>query len=170
MRGSAELDNQQTFKDLALKYNIYTDEVYYKNTINGTAMDFITPVVKFDLDKNGEREIYVNGFPNINNFDKKTYYQVLLDGKTKLLFKRYKTLVESKDFNSATSTKTFSEDSGYYFFKGGTIKRIRPSRKEFLEILKDKEEQIKDYQKKEIIDYKKNQDLIKLVEYYNSLQ
>lgn len=169
VRGNVELSNHQVFNDLALKYNTYTDEVYYKEPTNGNAMNFLDPVVKFDLDKNGELETYANGFPRLNNFGSKTYYQILADGKAKLLYKRYKALIESKDFNSATSTKSFSEYNGYYFFKDGVIQKIRPSKKEFLTLFKDKEEQVKDYQKKELIDYKSNSDLIKLVLFYNSL-
>lgn len=168
-RGQVELITGQLYKDLALKYNSFSDEVYYKDPTTGTTMNFISPVKMFKLDKNGEREIYFNGFPDINNFSNKTYYQVLADGETKLLFKRYKYLVESKEFNSATTTRSFSESSAYYLFKNGTLERIKPSRKEFLDLFKDKEEQIKAYQKKESIDYKNDSDLGKLVLYYNSL-
>jgi len=93
----------------------------------------------------------------------------LVDGKAKLLFKKYKILVESKEFNSATSIKNFSESNEYYFYKDAEIQRVRPSKKEFLVLFKDKEEQIKAYQKTEIIDYKSNKDLSALVSYYNSL-
>lgn len=168
-RGNVELENHQIFNDLALKYNTYTDEVYYKDPENGGYMSFVVPVKKFDLDKNGEREIYANGFPKINNFSDKTYYQILADGKVKLLFKKYKTLVESKDYNSATSSKSFTTETDYYLFKDNKIERIRPSKKEFLTLFKDKEEQIKAYQKKEVIDYKNNLDLKKLVLFYSSL-
>jgi hypothetical protein len=168
-KGSVELENGAVYRDIELKFSVFKDELFFKNTNDETMMAFVLPVKSFLLERGVQKDLYRNSFPDIDDFNQKTYYQVLFDGNIKLLFKAYKSLLEIKPYNSATTEKKFSDNSNYYLFIDGTIKRIKPSKKEFLEIFKDKTIEIDSYLKNEKVDFKNNKDLTKLFEYYSSL-
>jgi hypothetical protein len=168
-RGTVKMADSTVFNDLALKFNVFRGQLLYKNSKNGGLMEFLKPVSVFVLDKDGNRDLYRKGFPGVDNFSEETFYQVISDGKVKLLYKRSKILTESKFYSSATSESSFTDISSYYILRDGKMKKIRPSKKEFIELFKDKENTIKAYLQAENIDYKNKNNLANLVNYYNSL-
>ena len=168
-KGTVELVNGTFYKDLDLKFSLFTDELFFKNTKDETMLAFVLPVKSFLLDFESQKSLYRNGFPEVDNFNKKAYYQVLYDGNLKLLFKSYKTVSEIKPYNSATTEKKFAENYSYYILKDDLMVKIRPSKKDFLELFKNKSAEMDAFIKTEKIDFKKNQDLTRTFEFYSSL-
>ena len=168
-RGTVKMADSTVYNDLALKFNALRNQLLYKNPTNGALMEFLKPVSVFVIGKDSNRELYRKGFPAVDNFTEDTYYQVISDGKVKLLYKKSKVLVESKFYSSATSETNIQDVSSYYILRDGNMKKIRPSKKEFIELFKDKENTIKAYLQAQDIDYKDKQSLANLVNYYNSL-
>jgi len=169
LKGTIEQGNKILYKDVDLKYSTYKDELYFKNPKDGTMLSFVLPVTAFSLDLKDKIEIYRNGFPEIDNFNAKSYYQVIFDGGVKLLFKSFKTLIEVKPYNSTTTEKKFIDNSSYYVLKDNVMTKIKPSKKDFMEIFKSKSTEIDAFIKNEKIDFKQHQDLKKVFEYYSSL-
>ena len=169
VKGTVEQGNKTSYKDVDLKYNTYNEELFFKNPKDGSMLSFVVPVTAFSLAINGKIEIYRNGFPEIDNFNTKSYYQVIFDGGIKLLFKSYKTLIEVKPYNSPTTEKKIIDNSVYYVLNGNVMTKFKPSRKDFLEILNSKSNEIDAFIKKEKIDFKKHQDLTKVFAYYSTL-
>ena len=79
LKGTVELGNKVSYKDVDLKYNLYKDELFFKNPKDGSMLGFALPVAGFSLAIKDKLEIYRNGFPDIDNFTSKSYYQVLFD-------------------------------------------------------------------------------------------
>jgi hypothetical protein len=169
LKGSVEQGAKISYKDVDLKYNTYTDELFFKNPKDGAMLSFVSPATAFSLTLNGKIDIYRNGFPEIDNFNTKSYYQVIFDGGIKLLFKSYKTLSQIKPYNSTITEKKFVDNFAYYVFKDNVMTKFKPSKNAFLEILSSKSSEIDAFIKKEKINFKDNQDLAKVFVYYSTL-
>jgi hypothetical protein len=172
--GSVLLGNGKT-GTLKLKYNIAKDELSFENPADTSSLNFVDVVKSFTLnpfkidESNLLPLVFDSGFPAIDNQTTATYYQVIGDGKAKLL-KHYKKKIEvNKAFNSATSTQTFVLADNYYLLVNGQMSKIKPSQKTITAALKDKETQLKTYLKTNSINYRSDADLAKLFGYYNSL-
>jgi len=169
LKGSVEQGAKISYKDVDLKYNTYSDELFFKNPKDGAMLSFVLPATAFSLTVNGKIDIYRNGFPEIDNFTTKSYYQVIFDGGIKLLFKSYKTLSQIKPYNSTITEKKFVDNFAYYVFKDNLMTKFKPSKNAFLEILSSKSSEIDAFIKKEKINFKDNQDLAKVFVYYSTL-
>lgn len=165
INGKVVLNNGDKYDNVPLKYSSYTDELFFKNPKDGALLSFVLPVKSFELLGRN----YLNGLPNVDNFTDKTFYQLIFDGKVKLLVKNQKTILENKPYNSATVEKKFEESVFYYAFKDGKMQRFKPSKKDLLETFADKSTEIDAFLKKEKVDFKSNDDLAKVFEYYSSL-
>lgn len=169
MPGVVQLENGNTFNNVPLKYNVFDEKLYFKNPKNEELLEFVQPVKSFKFVALDDAGVYEKGFPAIDKFTGETFYSVLYSGKEKLLNKKYKTTLEVRPYNSATTEKSFVDHSDYFLVKNGKIERIKNSKKDFLAIFSDKANEIDAFIKKEKIDFKNNADLVKVFQYYDSL-
>ncbi len=167
--GVVELKDGRSYKDVALKYDACNNELIFKNPKDDAVLAFADPVKSFGMEHAGVKEVFSNGFSKIDGFDEETFYQVLYGGGTKLLYKLKKNLMETKPYNSATVERSFNINVFYYLVKDGAIQRFKPSKKEFLVLFKDKSADVETFIRKEHIDFKNNNDLVKVLEFYYSL-
>lgn len=76
--------------------------------------------------------VFRKGFPPIDTYNAETFYQVLLPGKSSLLYILSKTIVEEKDV-LPSSTKRFFEDEDHFFlFANGVITELIKGEREKL--------------------------------------
>lgn len=165
INGTVVLNNGKKYENLALKYDCYNDELFFKNEKDNLLLSFTVPVKSFEL--LGQK--YINGLPPIDNFTTQSFYQVITDSEVKLLVKNYKTIVENKQHNSATIEKKFEDNKIYYVFKNGKMQRFKLSKKEFIEIFNDKSEEVDAFLKKVEVDFKNISHVSKIFEYFSSL-
>ncbi|WP_295711618.1 hypothetical protein [Mucilaginibacter sp.] len=159
-----------------LKYDLIKDELLFQSPRDSLALAFVEPVRSFSFDTFGILEsnllplVFSSGYPAVDEQTPASFYQVIADGKVKVL-KRYKKIIHSDQvFNSATVTKTFAlKDAVYYLLMNDNIARIKPGSKVILTALNDKAEKMQTYIKSAKVDYKSDTDLAKLFNYYNSL-
>ncbi len=108
------------------------------------------------------------GFPSVDSQTNNTFYEVLYDGKVKLLCYKNSVMYEEKPYNSATKTKKFLHNTYYYILKAdGTMAKAKKDKKAILAILNDKSAQIEEYLKKEKI--KEWSDVANTLAYYENL-
>jgi hypothetical protein len=165
LKGSVILHNDDEYENVPLKYNIYDDELYFKSTKDEMLLSFVIPVKSFMIGG----QTYLNGFPEIENFTKTSYYGLLADKKIKLLFKAYKTIAESRPYNSPRAEKRFESYKAYFILKGGKMYRFKPSKKDLINLFDSSGPKIEEYIRKEKINFKNDQDLIKIIDFINSL-
>jgi hypothetical protein len=172
--GSVILTSSQTYTT-PLKYDLVGDELLFRNKLDSSAMSFVDPVQSFSLNEPSIEEsdltplVFSSGYPAIDKQTPASFYQVIADGKTKLL-KHYKKIIRvDKAFNSATAVKTFFLIEEYYLFVNNQITKIKPNQKAILVALADKTDQLQKYLKSNTINYKSDAALAKLFSYYNSL-
>ncbi len=156
-QGVVKLKNGTTYKDIPLKYDQVAEELLFSH--NGQALTFVDPVVEFRF-KDGPlfRSGYGTGF-----------YEILSDGGTKLIRRRFKQISESKEYNSASVTKKFLELESLYIVKGGELIKIRKDKKSVLAALGDKAEQLESHIRSEKLNLKNEAAIASLVDYYNTL-
>lgn len=161
--GSAKIASGIVYSNINLKYNLYADEVYFLGK-DSVSMKFISPVNEFHL----EKDVFKNGYPTIKTFNNLSYYLVMVEGKTTLLKKLTKNIIEVKEFNSSITTKKIMDDKAYFLFVDGKISQVKNDKSAFLEALVDKKETIDKYLKTNKINFKKDEDLIVLINAYNN--
>ncbi|MDT8402339.1 MAG: hypothetical protein RQ743_11645 [Bacteroidales bacterium] len=152
------------FNDVALKYDIYNDEIlanYYNKRIiilnNENIESFI---------------LYINGrdyhFKNIINSGRlRGHYQVIYEGKSKL-YKKWKK--KRAQFVVEARYDEFQNDHVLIVLKGEEAYEVK-RRKIFLKTMNDKKAEIKSYIRRENIrlDFNNPESLVPVLEYYDSL-
>jgi hypothetical protein len=153
-----------TYDNMKLKYDLKNDVPVFASKDN-VAMRFAVPVKRFTINN----MVFANGFPAIGAQMKDSYYEVLSDGKTKLLKHRAKHIEETKTYGSATASREYVAIEAYYVFKNDKMSQIKPDKKAVMALMADKAAQIDDYLKANIVNFKNDADLGKLFDKYNSL-
>lgn len=158
-----KLQSGQTYKDVKVKYDQVSDELRFEN--NGQELVFINPIAEFKI-KLPKKDLYFKcGFAP----DPKAFYQVLAEGKTTLIKKNRKVIVDKTPYNSATTVKVFEPQVRYYLYKDNDLASVKANKKSILSALSDKKDALEAYIGKEKLDFDNNEDLSKLINYYNSL-
>ena len=172
--GLVTMANGQTNTAL-LEYDLVADELLFRSPKDSSAMSFVNPVRSFNLNEPSIEEsdltplVFSNGYPAIDKQTTASFYQVIADGKTKLL-KHYRKIIRvDKAFNSATAVKTFFLTEEYYLFANNKMTKIKPSQKVILTTLADKGALLQKYMSTNAMNYKSDDVLAKLFSYYNSL-
>lgn len=162
-----KLQSGQTYKDVKVKYDQVSDELRFEN--NGKELVFINPISEFKIKlpkNNSVKDLYFKcGFAP----DPKAFYQVLAEGKTTLIKKNRKIIVDKTPYNSATAVKVFEPQTKYYLYRDHKFEGIKNNKKTILGILSDKTAVLNSYIQKENINLNRDEDFGKLITYYNSL-
>jgi hypothetical protein len=93
----------------------------------------------------------------------------LADGKVILLKQIKKIFIEEKAFNSATITRRFDTQNSYYVFKDEKMARLKRSKSGLLDVLSDQKELVEKFISNNKLTVRSDDDLAKIVAYYNSL-
>jgi hypothetical protein len=114
-------------------------------------------------------KIFQCGFPPIDNQNRISLYQILLNGKTSLLKSVYKSIQERNNDMSGERFKEFATYENIYLLKEGTMSRIKKDKSSLLAMFQDKKEAIAKYIEDQKLNLKNEAHLIDLVKYYNTL-
>lgn len=162
----ALIDNM--IEPVSLRYNIYEDqmefvksgEVYYLDKVLGAK-------IRFTLQDKTYVVFNLNG--------KLNYFNMLSTGKSaSLLAKEIVKFIDSKPakngYDSDKPADFDRKDDEYYLsLDGENVLEIPRRRKEFYNVFKDNSEKIKIYIKENKLSHKDENDLIRIILYYNSL-
>ncbi|AYL98621.1 hypothetical protein [Mucilaginibacter celer] len=158
-----------------LNYNLRGDELLFKNPKDSAVLAFVEPVKSFSikgirLEESDQADItFASGFPAVDDQTNKTFYQVVGDGKIKLLRYYKKKVLESTEFSSQIVSRTLVTSNSYYLFANNQMVKIKPSQKTVLAAMNDKADKMQEYLKANKVDFKSDVALAKLFGYYNSL-
>ncbi|MBC8987033.1 hypothetical protein H9X96_14770 [Pedobacter sp. N36a] len=156
-----------------LKYDIFNDQLIFKNQ-KDAILAFKTPVKEFhlyeDVNENTRAvRIYKNNFPEIDKFHKNSYYQVLVDGKAVLLKKFFLNIVEGIPYGTSDVQKTLIPNQAYFLLVNGKMTKVKKQKDSFLLPLSNHKAALNLYIINEKIKFKSDEDLIKILSYYNTL-
>jgi len=171
-KGHALEENNTYYDNLDLRYDIQADRVSFKNKY-GVEFAFKNPIKEFKISRSKTDPQVVltfrNGFPPIAEFTEKSYYQVLNDGNTVALKKLKKSIVESTPYGLAKTQKNFVTSEQYFIFLKGKMIKIKRDKKSIIEALDSHKEELSRFIGENALSFKKDEDLSKLVDYYNTL-
>ncbi|WP_461789110.1 hypothetical protein [Pedobacter sp.] len=166
MNGSVIFASNRVVKSIPLKFNLESGEIYFKSPQSGNEMLFSDAVRSFTV--NGRT--FQAGFEPVDGNSKVTFYEVLgsADNKVKLLKKVNKTIMEVTEYN-APNKKVFKENFGYYLVNDSKMPMKVKKDNSILSQFNEKEAQVKEFISKNKLNVKKDEDLAKILDYYNTL-
>ena len=160
VEGTVGLKDGKIIAYNALRLNTISGNLEFKFT--DKAYDVINPMNEFTL----ETLKFRKGFEPFEKQNAETFYQVLYDGKQKLLCYRLGSIYLDSPYNSATKTKKFQLSETYYLQKAdGKLHELKKNLKFFLILIGDKSMQLEEYCKKENIKLRSWNDAVRILEY-----
>lgn len=152
---------------IALRYNIFDQRMEYK--YDHKVYNITNPQDLKKIELGDKTFIY---FYSKKESKYEAYYQVLIEGKASLLLKRDITFRKEEKSNGIVEGKPNrflkSPDKYFVYISGGDLQLIK-NKKSIPIIFQSKHKEMNAFVKKERISFKKQNDLIQLVAYYNKL-
>lgn len=160
-------------KDVQIKYDEVDDRLLLRGKDDDDLLTFSSPVVEFtiaDPEKSGAIRTFKAGFAPTKFSTEKTIFEVLTDGKVKLLRKNGKIISEGKEYGSAAIIKTVVDGLKYYVVtENNEPVIVKLDQKAILALLPTKQAELTEYIKSNKLNVKKQEDAAKLIAYYNTL-
>lgn len=168
-------DKNKLIEGFPARYDIYADELDVKGARGIKVLEGrrIKSFVWMDSSRAepyyfvNAKEFKVNGVPLIG------FYEVLVDGNTPL-FKKMNITVKKADYNVTLSIGSRDDkilkSPTYYLADGNSAYVIPGSKKKFLQMLKSKADEVESYMDFNGLSIKKEEELVLICKYYNSLQ
>lgn len=149
----------------ALRYNTLSKSLEFR--LSDKAYDVINRINEFTLGS----MVFKNGFKPIGEQDLESFYQVLYDGKQKLLCHRISSIYIDQPYNSATKTKKLDLVEKYYLQKSdGKMYEVKKNLRLLLALLDDNNKLLEEFCKKENIRLKSWDDASKVLAYSDGLE
>jgi len=174
--GDITIKNGAVVNDVSIKLNLFTNEVHYLGGENGKMelvanRGSIRAIMFKKISENGVETLKFRiGFPAINSKNLESFYLVICEGNCVLVKSISKKIQEIKPFNSAVTEKKFVEDENLYLFKNNKIIRVKKNKDFIIEHLNDRQEIIQKYVSENKLKCKTENDLVRIVNYYNGLE
>lgn len=154
---------------LPVRYNIYDDWIEYQQNNQTYILDADARIKKVRFD---DYTFIVEKYESKGKI-KRGYFTLLDSGKVMLFSKKivtYRERQDAKALESASTPAKYSRASDVYFYKigNGELQKV-DNIKNLVASFPDKQEELNRFVKKEKISPRKEEELRKLVRYYNSL-
>lgn len=164
----------QSFKNVKAKLDICDNELHLINEKNELVFLYSTQVKEVTYndtlnDLNIQKHKVVSGLPSIDDLNEKNFYEVLSDGKVKLVKLLQKKVDVKKNELTGETTKEFEFYDNLFIVKNTTIKRVKKDKKFLLEVFNDKTNQINNYLNINKVSIKDYDSMVAVFNYYNSL-
>lgn len=148
---------------LLLQFN----RLFYQDP-SGADMEVVSPIYKVEFElPNGSITVFEKGFDPIEGLDQNNFYQVLADGKLRLLMDT-KFATETKQVYGTGAVTTTDKLINFYAATGTKLIKITKE-DQVLALMADKTTEVNAFIKKERTKFRKQADLEKLFNYYNQL-
>lgn len=171
--GIIELKNGDISDELLLRYNIVLDQFQIKN--NNDTLTINKPYQVKLIQLQDKQFIYDPRFSTTEESIRRNgYLQLILDGELSLFLKRNKKMVYDSfvsNYGGGGGTKEYYyvERNSFFCRIEGGAPFIVKNKKSFIKNIPRNQEDVKAFIKSNKINVKEKSDLIKLVNYYNSI-
>jgi hypothetical protein len=172
-KGTITLSNKKKYERISVKLNLHTDDVLFiaedtKNemiALKGSVLE----IEVSDPEKNDKLVLFRSGYPSVQSNSQKTYYNVLVDGRVSLLKQIKKTIIEEKPFNSASVIQKYKTEKFYFLFVNNSMALLKKKKDDLLNLLSAQKEKVDAFINTNKLNVKSDDDLVRIVEFYNSL-
>ncbi|MBP2832331.1 hypothetical protein J8281_09055 [Aquimarina sp. U1-2] len=159
---AAIYDNDKMLHRSVVKFNAFNDEIEVKSDNDSYAL-LKKNTIKVVLDNYQYEFLENEGYFLVFNKDK----------KTSLLLKAKKKIREGEEAASTYGQSTptaFVNDYEYYIrTKDGKLSKIKLKKKDIVNVLKDKKDKLEEFASEKKLNFKKEKDVVKIINYYNTL-
>ncbi|GAA4276960.1 hypothetical protein GCM10022259_16840 [Aquimarina mytili] len=166
---SSVIDEKSGTFDAKLKYNIFTDALEYNQ--GSKFFEVVkSPTIHARID--GDYFYYCN-FKSTRGLKRDGYYVLVELNDKYRIYKRFTLKIKEPSQNTLTQIEEAGQlkmITTYFVEEDGMIMELPMNKKDMLATFSDKENELKEYLKKEKIRLKKEEDLIRLVARYNALK
>jgi hypothetical protein len=167
------LKDGRTYNNVQARLNLVEHEVNFiaSNGEQGyIGKGMVTSILFNDTTKDGvNANFFQTGFSPIDNQSAIHFYQVLVNGKISLLKSINKNIEERLNELSGEKSKEFAQRENLYVLYEGSLKRVKKDSDFFLSTMANQKEAINQYIRSNKLNFKNEEQLKKLVEFYNSL-
>jgi hypothetical protein len=174
-QGNIFLKDSSLIKDINIKYNIFTDDVLYINSTSGDSLiinRFLIDAFEIQGDAPDDMLLFRDLRLKSGNSSRSTFARVLYNGETKLLIKYIKVFIKADYKGAYTAGRRYDEytdNSQYYIMKNNELNKIKLNKKSITKVLADRESDIRSFIDREGTVLDNENDVIELLEYYDSL-
>jgi hypothetical protein len=137
-KGYILLDGNRLAKNVPLRFNVYTSQVFFKKDSQVLVLDAAVPIVEFGYWDSGQGKaiVFRRGYPDIANFTGKTFYEVVQYGKLSLLEQHGKRIVEKRDIHGVPQ-KVITDAEAWFVYDvpGNKMIGIKHNKNSLLEAL-----------------------------------
>ncbi len=168
--GTINLNNQSLTAINDIRFNCYQNQLEY--LLEGQVYTPLNRYNEFSISLlNGRNEIvyqiFRNGFLDVA--EARTYFEVLYDGKTKLLQKHFVRVDEYAEPLSYRRLRKFTKVTSLYVYKTSEKKlfKIKNEKKSILEVIADKKSLIQNYIVEYNLKLKNEEEIIDVLKYYD---
>ncbi|MBI9033936.1 MAG: hypothetical protein JEZ03_05640 [Bacteroidales bacterium] len=166
--GKVILKNGDVLSDRTLRYNIYTQQMQFVK--DGDTMAFGDPTEISRLEFLDKAFVH-KAFMRVDQEVDVDYFEILYEGHVKLLLRRVVTHELKAKSIDTDPEEAYLVTKQYYLQRDNKPAVIIPLKKKaVLNLFADKDEQLKEFMKKEKLNCHKEMDLVRLVEYYDGLK
>ena len=169
------LTNGKVYPDVKVKIDLANKSILYM-TESGVEMIASTPIrqvklMSFISDETDYGEAILRGFNSPLNAADGNIYQVLEDGKTKLLKEVIVTYSDTKKYGEANITRVFTKKEIFFavFENKKELRKVDKNKSSLISMFETKQTEIRNYIENQKLKCKSEQDLIKVFNYYNSI-
>lgn len=169
--GSIFQDEQLVEKNAFLRYNIFSNEIEIKKNLSDPEYNALVRNSDMII-KIGEDVFVLVPFEGLD--EKGAYFKIIATGTHLDLYKRSSVVYTQRTFPKTSydrekPAKFTRTDTYYFMLKDGNFVEIPKKKSKLFKIMKRNEVEVKDFIKINHINLKEENDLIKLVKFYNSL-
>jgi hypothetical protein len=169
VKGDLLTQNSESFTDIPMRYNAYSDNMEVKLP-DSMIYCLSDPGLIFQVKMRKDVMIYTHYVSPMGERD--GFLFVLYEGKCSLYRRNYKVFNEKIPSNGILNevpAKIADKPKEYYIRLNDTPPVIILSKKDLLLVLRDHSDELEKYLKKEKIRLNQEEDLIKVITYYDSL-
>jgi hypothetical protein len=174
-QGAITDKNGREYTELLMKYDTHKDRVeVYQEGQTLEINPLIYPAFKLEFKNNESYEIVKRTFSSgylIPGFKATDYFEILYEGKLKLLKKYQSFFIEegTSGYGTSDRQKSFQSKTRYFILKSpGSIEEIKPNRKSLEAAFPDRISLIKNFIDKEKSKLKSEKDLVKIIQFIDS--
>ncbi|KOY87596.1 hypothetical protein AD998_16970 [bacterium 336/3] len=153
-----------------LKYNIVEDKIIMQNE-QGVFEFPKGSILSFTLKLNGREYTFLSGLEGIEKYDATNFFLVHYQSKKiKLITKHFSVLqnLGSNNYGSTTQEYTYSKEKDLYIYKDSKGILVKRNKKSILEVLGGDKKIWEEYIKNNKLDMKKEEDIARLIQFYDS--
>ncbi len=169
VKSNIQLMNGKTYYDIPIKFNQLTGEIVFK-TSDGQEMLMSSPFQRIELLYEGKPYVFRSGFPAIDKQNDLSVYQ-LLDSGTAVLLKYTAIQYQDKQtYNSPNIVRTYTKKETHYAWTPSQgLVRVPKNENEWSGFFGSYQSEMKSFIRKENIKLRKEDDVVRLFQYYNQL-